>query len=67
MHQAPPPLTAPPEADVDVSPDGVDLSLIRWFLTLTPTERLAAAQDMIDTVWALRGADEIPSGGEKTR
>lgn len=25
----------------DYSPDGVDLSLIRWTLSLTPAERLA--------------------------
>jgi hypothetical protein len=26
------------------SPDGVDLTLIRWMLSLTPEERLAVAQ-----------------------
>ena len=26
--------------DSDYSDDGVDLTLIRWFLTLTPAERL---------------------------
>lgn len=44
--------------------DGVDLSLIRWFLTLTPTERLAAAQDMVDTV-ALRNGEVEPSRGQE--
>ncbi len=38
------------------SEDGVDLTLIHWFLGLTPFERLQAAQDMIDTVWKLREA-----------
>ncbi len=36
--------------------DGVDLTLIHWFLSLNPFERLQAAQDMIDTVWKLREA-----------
>ena len=39
-------------AEVD---DGVDMSLIRWMLGLTPTERLQAAQDMVNTIWMLRG------------
>ena len=40
------------------SEDGVDISLIRWMLRLSPKERLDAAQDMIDTVWMLREATE---------
>lgn len=40
------------------SDDGVDISLIRWMLGLSPLERLEAAQDMIDTVWMLREAAE---------
>jgi len=43
-----------PDAEPAFSEDGVDLTLIRWMLELTPTERLQAAQDMIDTAWALR-------------
>jgi hypothetical protein len=30
------------------SPDGVDLTLIRWFLTLTPAERLAALEEHLE-------------------
>jgi hypothetical protein len=37
---------------------GIDLSLINWMLELTPEERLRAAQDMIDSVWALRHAEQ---------
>lgn len=40
------------------SDDGVDLTLIRWMLDLTPRERLQAAQDMIDTIWLLREGRE---------
>jgi len=47
-----------PNAERPFSEDGVDLTLIRWMLGLTPTERLQAAQDMIDTAWALRGGRE---------
>ncbi len=40
------------------SEDGIDVSLIQWMLELSPLERLEAAQDMIDTVWMLREAEE---------
>ena len=30
------------------SPDGVDLTLIRWTLSLTPLERLELLQDWVD-------------------
>lgn len=40
------------------APDGVDLTLIRWMVGLTPTDRLQAAQDLIDGAWALRTGDE---------
>ena len=46
----------PVESTVD--DHGIDLSLISWMLELTPEERLRAAQDMIDTVWALRDAEQ---------
>ena len=36
------------------SPDGVDMTLIHWMLERTPTERLEAAQKIIDAAWALR-------------
>lgn len=39
------------------APDGVDLTAIRWMLKLSPAERLQAAQDLIDTTWALRGSE----------
>jgi hypothetical protein len=37
------------------SEDGVDLTLIRWFLTLTPAERLQVLQDHIASVLSMRG------------
>jgi len=38
--------------------DGVDLTLIRWMLQLTPAERLRAAQDLLDAASALRAGDD---------
>jgi len=38
--------------------DGVDLTLIHWMLRRSPTERLMAAQDLIDAAWALRDSSE---------
>ncbi|HEX2223507.1 MAG TPA: hypothetical protein VHN15_04805 [Thermoanaerobaculia bacterium] len=38
----------------EVSPEGVDLSLIRWMLSLTPLQRLNVLQDFADGALALR-------------
>jgi hypothetical protein len=38
----------------DESPEGVDRTLIRWMLSLTPDQRLAALQAFVDSVSALR-------------
>ena len=38
------------------SDDGVDLTLIRWMLSLTPAERLAVLQSNMRSLEALRGA-----------
>ncbi len=38
----------------DYSPDGVDLTLIRWFLSLTPAERLQLAEDSASEILAIR-------------
>jgi hypothetical protein len=37
------------------SEDGVDLSLIRWMLSMTPTERLQTLQQNIRSIMRLRG------------
>lgn len=52
----PPAALHPPQADPD---SGADETLIRWMLSLTPTERLQWAQDMADTVEALREGREV--------
>jgi hypothetical protein len=36
------------------SPDGVDLTLIQWTLSLTPLERLELLQDWVDGLTELR-------------
>jgi hypothetical protein len=38
----------------DYSEDGVDLTLIRWFLSLTPGERLQAAEDSANGIIEIR-------------
>ena len=40
----------PPE----YSPEGVDLTLIRWFRTLTPAQRLAALEEHLDDLEQMR-------------
>jgi hypothetical protein len=37
------------------SEDGVDLTLIRWMLSLTPTQRLLTLQEAIHSIARLRG------------
>jgi len=38
----------------DYGEDGVDLTLIRWTLSLTPLERLQFLEERIDEVLAIR-------------
>ena len=38
----------------DYSEDGVDLTLIRWMLSLTPSERLQFLEERIDDILAIR-------------
>ncbi len=42
------------------SEDGVDLSLIRWMLSLTPLERIRFAQNHANAVQRLRNAKRVP-------
>jgi hypothetical protein len=44
------------ESDRLYSEDGVDLSLIRWMLSMTPTERLQTLQQNIRSIMRLRDA-----------
>ena len=37
-----------------ISADGVDLTLIRWMLSLTPTERLQTLQNNVRSILRLR-------------
>lgn len=38
----------------DYSEDGVDLTLVRWFLSLTPAERLSFHERHINRILAIR-------------
>jgi hypothetical protein len=42
----------------EYSNDGIDLTLIRWMLSLTPAERLAVLQDQVDSLLTLRAKFE---------
>ena len=44
------------------SPDGVDLTLIHWFLKLTPAQRLAKLQESADSLLALHHAAQHGRG-----
>ena len=51
----------------DIAEDGTDLTLIRWMLSLTPTERVQQLEDTVAGLLALRGAaaDESDDDGGK--
>jgi hypothetical protein len=46
------------------SEDGVDLTLIRWMLSLTPAQRLAVLQDQVDSLLTLRAKFEPTVSGD---
>jgi hypothetical protein len=39
---------------IDYSPDGVDLTLIRWMLSLTPAERLEYLEQRVNDIISIR-------------
>jgi hypothetical protein len=43
-----------PQPRTEYSEDGVDLSLIRWMLSLTPAERLQFLQRQVNAILAIR-------------
>ena len=48
-------MTAPSSMPLtDCSPDGVDLTLIRWFLSLTPAQRLDFHERHMEDILAIR-------------
>jgi hypothetical protein len=42
--------------DAERSDDGVDVTLIRWILSLTPAQRLEVLQQNVNSIVALRNA-----------
>lgn len=46
--------TDDPQGLTDYSPDGVDLTLIRWMLSLTPAERLEFLEQRVNDILAIR-------------
>jgi hypothetical protein len=43
-----------PEQPAKPDDDGIDVSLIRWMLSLTPEQRLDVLQGFVDSVAALK-------------
>ncbi|HLC14974.1 MAG TPA: hypothetical protein VJL89_01950 [Thermodesulfovibrionia bacterium] len=48
------------EMSDNYSEDGVDLTLIRWMLTLTPVERLKVLQNNVRSIIRLRNGRQEP-------
>ncbi|MBI5432440.1 MAG: hypothetical protein HZA52_06400 [Planctomycetes bacterium] len=49
------------EEPPEYSPDGVDLTLIRWMLSLTPQQRLQVLQDHVNAIEKSRPSRADPS------
>jgi hypothetical protein len=47
-------MTTRPEAPATHNDDGVDLTLIRWMLSLTPRQRVEHIQDLADSLDQIR-------------
>ena len=61
MASPPQPASGPPDPlPAEESADGVDLTLIRWTLSLTPLERLELLQDWVDGLTELRRGRRDP-------
>jgi hypothetical protein len=43
-----------PDYSAEYGDDGVDLTLIRWMLSLTPVERLEVLQGQVNAILAIR-------------
>ena len=54
MHD--PESTPKPSVPIPADDDGVDVTLIRWMLSLTPSERLEVAQSAAESIEDLRRA-----------
>jgi hypothetical protein len=54
-HDAYPSAKTALEAEQTYSPDGVDLTLMQWMLSLTPAERLQTLQQTLWSIMKLRG------------
>jgi hypothetical protein len=65
-----PPSTSLPVATTDTAkPDydenGVDLSLVRYSLSLTPTQRLKAVENFMNAMASVRTASSLPASSTK--
>ena len=45
----------PEAAECLYESSGVDVTLIRWMLDMTPAERLQVLQSFVDATWKVRG------------
>jgi hypothetical protein len=53
------PMDPPPEAtESPCESSGVDVTLIRWMLDMTPAERLQVLQSFVDATWKARCAND---------
>jgi len=72
-HSSPLPTAAPLNtADPDLrepeyDENGVDLSLVRYSLSLTPTQRLQAVENFMNAMASVRPAPSLPPDSERDK
>ena len=54
MLTVPDPQPQTDDSQTDYSEDGVDLTLIRWMLSLTPAERLQVLQRQVNAILTIQ-------------
>lgn len=52
-------------ANPDYDENGVDLSLVRYSLSLTPTQRLKAVENFMNAMASVRTATPLPAASTK--
>jgi hypothetical protein len=62
LSASPPVVAATKAARPDYDENGVDLSLVRYTLSLTPTQRLKAVENFMNAMASVRAVPPLPSG-----
>jgi hypothetical protein len=65
LSASPPVVAATEVAKPDYDANGVDLSLVRYTLSLTPTQRLKAVENFMNAMASVRAVPPLPADSTK--